>query len=361
MVFLKTMGLALLVVWSLAASALQVDVIADDLSHPWALAFLSEGEVIVTERGGRILRVDLESGKQVEVSGGPEVVSRGQGGLLDVMLDRDFAQNRQVFFSYAGGSRRSNQTTVARARLEGETLKDLKVIWQQQPAHSNALHFGSRLVQTADGLIFVTLGDRYSERDQAQDLGSHLGKIVRIDRDGKPAPQNPFVGQEGALPEIYTYGHRNIQGAALHPKTGELWIHEHGPRGGDEINIIRPGRNYGWPVVTFGREYHGPRIGEGTHKEGMEPPLHHWTPSIAPSGMTFYDGEAFADWRGQLFVGALRDRALHRIQLDGEKIVSSERLLADRKKRIRDVRQGPDGFLYVLTDEKRAELLRLRP
>ncbi len=346
-----------------SAPPYQVEVLLEDLHHPWAIAFISAEQALVTERRGQLHLVNLTDKTKQEIQGVPEVVARGQGGLLDILLDQNFQENNTLFLTYAGGSRRDNETRVARARLDREGLKltDLKVIWRQKPSYTNALHFGSRLVQTKEGWLFLGLGDRFSERDQAQQLNSHLGKVVRIDREGRPVPGNPFAEQEGALPEIWSLGHRNIQGAALHPETQELWIHEHGPRGGDEVNVVRAGKNYGWPVVTFGREYHGPRIGEGTHKEGMEPPLHHWTPSIAPSGMSFYTGQAFPQWQGNLFVGALRDRALHRLEFKGEKLVSSERLLSERRKRIRDVRQGPDGFLYVLTDENPGELLRLKP
>ncbi len=342
------------------AETFEVEVLRADLAHPWSVAFLSANEVIVTERGGGIFKLDLIKGTKVSLVGGPNVIEGGQGGLLDVLIDRDFQKNSFVYFSYTGGKKSLNETQLARGVLKGNRIENLKVIWKQNRSYGNSLHFGSRLVMDDKGFIFMTTGDRFTQRDQAQDLKSHLGKVIRIDREGKAAPGNPFDGKNG-LQDIWSYGHRNIQGASLHPVTKELWTHEHGPRGGDEINITRAGKNYGWPVITYGREYYGPKIGEGTAKAGMEAPLYQWTPSIAISGMTFYTGEAFPQWKGNLFVGALKDEALHRLVLEGEKVVSTERLLADRSKRIRDVRQGPDGFLYVLTDEKKGELLRIKP
>jgi glucose/arabinose dehydrogenase len=349
---------------SVATEAATVEVVefARGLQHPWGLAFLPDGRMLVTERPGRLRIVDAAGTVSPPVTGVPEVHARGQGGLLDVAISPAFATDRLVFLSYAEPTERGGRTAVARAVLDGGALRDVRVIFRQQPDASGANHWGGRLVFARDGTLLVTLGDRFSLRDQAQDLASHLGKVVRIRPDGTVPPDNPFAGRAGALPEIWSYGHRNIQGAALHPTTGELWTHEHGPQGGDEVNVTRAGRNYGWPVVTFGREYGtGFRIGEGTAKPGTEPPLLHWSPSIAPSGMAFYTGTRFAGWTGQLLVGALRDRALHRLVLDGETVVRQERMLDGLGMRIRDVRQGPDGDVWLLTDDTDGAILRLRP
>jgi len=292
----------------------------------------------------------------------PKVFAQGQGGLLDVAVSPAFASDRTVFLSFAEPADAGARTAVARAELDGDALRNLKVIFRQQPAAAGGNHWGSRIVIGRDGTLFVTLGDRYSLRDKAQDLGTHLGKVVRIRPDGSVPPDNPFAGRPGALPEIWSFGHRNVQGAALHPASGALWTHEHGPQGGDEVNLTLAGRNYGWPVVTYGREYvTGFRIGEGSSKPGIEPPLWHWVPSIAPSGMAFYTGERFPGWKGSLLVGALRGQLLARLELDGDRVVAEERLLQGLGERIRDVRQGPDGLVYLLTDSADGRLLRLVP
>jgi glucose/arabinose dehydrogenase len=289
------------------------------------------------------------------------VFAEGQGGLLDVVLDPDFAANSTIYLSYAEpAADGTNGTAVARARLDGQQLDDVKVIFRQQPKFPGRHHFGSRLVFARDGTLFVTLGERNSERDLAQDLGTHIGKIVRITTDGEAPADNPFIGREGALPEIWTYGHRNLQGATLHPETGRLWTHEHGPRGGDEINLPEPGRNYGWPIITYGREYHGPAIGEGTRKAGMEDPLHFWVPSIGPSGMAFHSGRGHPAWKGQLFVGALPAKQLVRLEIGDDGRVKREERIAIGS-RVRDVREGPDGALYLATDEDAGQILRIVP
>lgn len=341
---------------------IEITAIADGLSHPWSLAFLPDGRMLVTERPGRLRYVEPDGRLSAPIAGLPEVFAQGQGGLLDVALDPGFAGNSTIYLSYAEpGERGTNGTAVARARLDGMRLADLKVIFRQWPKFASKHHFGSRLVFARDGNLFVTLGERNSERELAQDLGTHIGKIVRITRDGKVPADNPFVDKDGALPEIWSYGHRNVQGAALHPGTGELWAHEHGPRGGDEINIVKAGRNYGWPVITYGREYHGPPVGEGiTGKAGMEQPLHYWVPSIAPSGMAFHSGRGHPAWKGQLFVGALAAQQLVRLELGADgKVRAEERFAIDA--RVRDVREGPDGALYLLTDEDAGRLLRVAP
>jgi glucose/arabinose dehydrogenase len=337
--------------------------VARGLDTPWSLAFLPDGRMLVTERPGR-MRIVSKSGELLApLKNVPKVLAEGQGGLLDVVLSPRFASDRTIFFSYAEPTKRGAHTAVARAKLdaEGLSLADVTVIFAQNEDPSGRNHWGSRLVFDRGGMLFVTLGERFNYRDKAQDLGSHLGKIVRIRPDGNVPPDNPYVGKSGALPEIWSYGHRNVQGAALHPETGALWTHEHGPQGGDEVNVAKPGRNYGWPVITYGREYGtGLRIGEGTERADVEPPLQYWIPSIAPSGMAFYSGDAFPSWKGNLFVGALRGQLLVRLELDGERVKHEERLLTELGKRIRDVRQGPDGKLYLL-DESDGRILRLDP
>jgi glucose/arabinose dehydrogenase len=317
--------------------------------------------MLVTERDGTLRYVTREGALSDPVAGVPAVHAEGQGGLLDVALDPAFGENAVIYLSYAEPAPDgTNGTAVARARLDGGRLAGLEVIFRQQPKFRGHHHFGSRLVFARDGRLFVTTGERNSERDRSQDLGTHLGKVIRILPSGEVPADNPFVGRGGALPEIWSYGHRNIQGAALHPETGALWIHEHGPRGGDEINIAAAGRNYGWPVITYGREYSGPTIGEGTSKAGMEQPIHYWVPSIAPSGMAFHDGRAYPAWKGQLFVGALAAAQLVRLEVTPEGKVTNEERIAIGK-RVRDVREGPDGALYLLTDEDAGEILRVVP
>jgi glucose/arabinose dehydrogenase len=337
--------------------------VASGLDHPWGLAFLPDGRMLVTERPGRLRIVD-PSGRVSEPLGGvPEVAARGQGGLLDVALAPDFAGSRMVYLSYAEPGRGIGGragTAVARARLGAAGLENVEVVFRQDPKIGGGAHFGSRLVFTPDGYLFITTGER-GQRDDAQDLSRHMGKVIRIRPDGSVPPDNPFASRRGAKPEIWSYGHRNIQGAALHPETGRLWTVEHGAMGGDEVNAPQPGRNYGWPVISYGRHYSGGRIGEGTQKEGMEQPIHYWDPSIAPSGMTFYTGERFPAWRGDLFVGSLKFALLSRLELDGERVVSEERLLEGLGDRVRDVRQGPDGYIYLLTDEGNGRILRIEP
>lgn len=338
-----------------------VTTVASGLEHPWSLAFLPDGRMLVTERPGRLRYVAKDGALSEPIAGVPAVYAAGQGGLLDVILDPEFAKNSIIYLCFAEpGEGEKNGTAVARAHLDGQRLADVDVIFQQQPKFASTHHFGCRLVFARDGNLFVTLGERNSQRDKSQDIGTHIGKIVRITKDGAPAPGNPFADRKGAMPEIWSYGHRNIQGAALHPETGELWAHEHGPRGGDEINLPQAGRNYGWPVITYGREYSGPAIGEGTKKEGMEQPVHHWVPSIAPSGMAFHSGNGYPGWKGQLFVGALVARQLVRLAVEADgKVRSEERIAIDG--RVRDVREGPDGALYLLTDEDAGQLLRVVP
>ena len=355
-----------------AAGPVRAIPVAQGLENPWAVAFLPEGSFLVTERPGRLRVVEANGRLNPPVAGLPALAAGVQGGLLDVVLDRGFASNRTLYFCFsepAPVGAAGNSTALARARLSEDRtrLEDVRVIFSQRPKVASSLHFGCRIVEgmkdgRPDGTLFLTLGERFQRMQDAQTLDNHHGKIVRIGKDGSVPKDNPFVGRPGALPEIWSYGHRNPQGATLGPD-GRLWMHEHGPQGGDEINLPQPGRNYGWPVITFGEQYGGGPIGAGiTAKAGMEPPLHHWTPSIAPSGMAFLTSDRYGPaWRGSLFVGSLKFQFLNRVELAGGQVVGEERLLTDLGERIRDVRQGPDGWLYVLTDNAKGRLLRLAP
>jgi glucose/arabinose dehydrogenase len=345
---------------------IRVTTLAAGLKNPWGLAELPDGGFLVTEKSGN-LRFVTSGGKLSEpMKGVPKVDSRGQGGLLDVALDPQFQRNRLIYISYSEPGETGNSTAVARGVLgaDGGTLSDLKVIFSQKPKVGSTRHFGSRLVFDREGHLFIGLGERSDEqfRNQAQKLDSHLGKVIRIRPDGLVPEDNPFVNRTGALPEIWSYGHRNIQGAALNPETGMLWINEHGPRGGDEINIPEAGRNYGWPVVSYGVNYDGTPVGTGKQKaEGMEDPIYYWTPVIGSSGMTFYTGSAIPGWKGSLFNGGLVTKNIVRLELDGTRVVHEERMLDDLGQRIRTVIQGQDGALYLLTDESSGEILRVGP
>ena len=339
--------------------------VASGLQNPWAVAFLPDGRFLVTERPGRLRVVNADGQVQPAVQGLPEVAAGGQGGLLDVITDSAFASNRTIYFCFSEpGKGTTNSTALARARLsqDARRLEDVKVIFSQQPKFSSTAHFGCRIVERPDGTLFLTLGDRFSRRDDAQTLDNHHGKVVRVAKDGAIPKDNPFVGKAGALPEIWSYGHRNSQGATLAPD-GSLWTHEHGARGGDEINRPQAGKNHGWPQVSFGVNYDGSKIGSGdSAAPGLEPPLHHWTPSIAPSGMAFLTSDRYgAGWKGNLFVGSLKFEYLDRIELKDGKVVAEHKLLEDVGQRIRDVRQGPDGLLYVVTDSPSGKLLGLLP
>ena len=345
-----------------SAGSIAVDTVARGLDHPWALAFLPDGRMLVTERPGRMRIVATDRNPSTAVGGVPKVFSSGQGGLLDLVLDRGYTQNQTVYFCYAEPVSGGARTALARARLVDEgtpRLDDVRVIYRQEGGLSSSNHFGCRIAQTAEDDLFVTNGDHFTGRDKAQNLGNHLGKIIRIRPDGSVPPDNPFAGRSGAKAEIWSFGHRNPQGLTLHPVTGKLWEHEHGPRGGDEVNVIEKGKNYGWPVIGHGIDYSGAKIHASNQREGMEQPNWHWVPSIAPSGMTFYTGSLFPAWRGHLFVGALASKILVRLELDGEKITKEERL--DMRERIRDVRQGPDGALWLTTDASAGRILRLTP
>jgi aldose sugar dehydrogenase len=345
-----------------SAGDLKIETVVGGLSHPWALAFLPDGRMLVTERPGR-MRIATPDGKLTPpLQGVPKVFASGQGGLLDVVLDRDFAQNRTTYFCFAEPERSGGRTAMARATLSDGKLDDVNVIFHQNGPLSSGNHFGCRIAQTADNNLFLTTGEHFTYRDEAQKLTSHLGKIVRIKPDGSIPDDNPFVGSKDAKPEIWSYGHRNMQGAAIHPTTGKLWEHEHGAKGGDEINIPQPGKNYGWPVISFGVNYDGTPVGSGKHEmPGMEQPIKYWVPSIAPSGMAFYTGELFPAWKGSLFVGALAGQMLVRLTLNGEKVTGEERLLEGLRERIRDVRIGPDGAIYLVTDNNAGRILRVSP
>jgi glucose/arabinose dehydrogenase len=334
--------------------------VVNGLEYPWGVACLPDGDLLITEQTGGLRRVRDGELEPRPIPGTPEVASSGQGGLLDIALDPDFETNRRIYLSYSGRKGRLANTSVMRARYGPEGLSDQVIIFEAHPSVRSSKHFGSRLAFAPDGRLFITLGDR-GERWRAQARDDHYGSIVRIEADGSVPSDNPFAASPDALPEIYSIGHRNPQGLAVEPGSGRIYAHEHGPRGGDELNRILPGANFGWPAVTFGREYSGRRIGDGKNKPGMTMPLWDWTPSIAPSGMAFYTGDAFPAWRGNLFVGALRHRMLVRLELEGERVVHEERLLENALGRIRDVRAGPDGLLYVLTDENPGTLYRLEP
>jgi glucose/arabinose dehydrogenase len=341
-----------------------VETVARNLQNPWGLAFLPDGRMLVTERPGRLRIADADGSLSEPLQGVPRVAARGQGGLLDVALDPNFAQNRLVYLSFAEdrGEGRAG-TSVARGRLSqnGAALEAVQVIFRQEPTHTGNNHWGSRLVFDRDGNLFVTLGDRFDLRNQAQNPANHLGKIVHIKSDGGAAPNNPFLNREDAKPEIWSLGHRNLQSAALHPTTGELWTVEHGARGGDEVNIPQKGKNYGWPVISYGVDYSGAKIGEGTKKTGLEQPVYYWDPSIAPSGMAFYTGDKFPAWRGSILVGALAGKLVSRLETNGNRVTGEERMLQNLGERIRDVRQGPDGFVYLLTDSRDGRILRMKP
>ena len=342
--------------------AVRVETVAKGLERPWALAFLPDGRILVTERPGRLRIVERDGRVSKPFDNVPQVLARGQGGLLDVALDPRFAENRLIYLSYAEpGEGNTAGTAVARGWLAEGKLENVQVIYRQQPKVEGSGHFGSRLVFGRDGTLLVTQGDRIGYREQAQDLSSGLGKIVRINTDGSVPKDNRFVGRSGVRPEIWSYGHRNVQSAALHPETGQLWTVEHGARGGDELNHPEAGKNYGWPVITYGVDYSGAKIGQGTAKSGMEQPVYYWDPVIAPSGMTFYTANAFPDWKGSILIGSLTPGLLVRLTLKEGQVAREERYLGDLRERVRDVRQGPDGLIYLVTDSPDGRLLRLRP
>jgi glucose/arabinose dehydrogenase len=344
---------------TVADEDVEVTTVATGLEHPWALAFLPGGDFLVTERQGRLKRLGPDGAVKAEIGGVPAVDAGGQGGLLDVVLHPDFADNRLVYLTWAGAGEQGNATHLGRGTLKDNRLEDFQVLFVATPYVKSNKHFGSRLVFDGEGHLFMTVGER-GERDRSQDINDHNGSVLRLNEDGSIPEDNPFVGRDDAKAAIYSYGHRNPQGATQHPQTGALWIHEHGPRGGDEINLPEPGANFGWPKATRGKEYWGPEIAPDS-RPGMVDAIHYWTPSIAPSGMTFYTHERFPQWQGNLFVGALAKTHLARLVLDGTTVVEEQQLLNDRGWRFRDVAQGPDGWLYALTDHGDGRLLRIGP
>lgn len=343
------------------AGVVSVETVASGLEHPWALDFLPDGRILVTERPGRLRIVAVDGSLSAPLAGVPAVHARGQGGLLDVAVDPDFATTGLIYITYAEAGEGGVGTAAARGRLTDAGLVDVQVIYRQRPKLEGNGHFGSRIVFARDGRVFITQGDRQSYRERAQDLSQGMGKIVRIERDGAIPRDNPFVADANAQPEIWSYGHRNLQGAVLHPETGALWTVEHGARGGDELNHPEPGRNYGWPVITYGRDYSGLPIGEGTARAGMEQPVYFWDPVIAPSGLAFYTGTRYTGWQGSLLIGSLNPGGLVRLALRDGRVVEEERYLAELRERIRDVVQGPDGFVYLVTDSPTGRVLRVVP
>lgn len=343
------------------SGVVRAEPVAAGLENPWALAFMPDGRLLVTERPGRLRIVSLDGTVSEPLAGVPQVRARGQGGLLDVALDPGFAQNRVLYLSFAEPGEGDVQgTAVARARLGEGRLEDVRVIYSQRPKLATGQHFGSRLVFRRDGTLFITHGDR-GTRPLVQDLSTLVGKVVRINTDGTVPRDNPFVNREGVLPEIWSYGHRNAQAAALDPATGELWTVEHGARGGDELNNPQPGRNYGWPVITYGIDYNGSRIGEGAERALMEQPVYYWDPVIAPSGMVFYTGTRYPGWQGSVVVGGLASKALVRLEMRDGRVTREERYLGELGERVRDVAQGPDGLLYIVTDSARGQVMRIVP
>ena len=344
------------------SGVVRAETVARNLEHPWELAFLPDGRILVTERPGRLRIVAKDGTVSDPLTGVPRVHAVGQGGLLDVAVDPNFSRNRIIYLSYAEpGEGGTAGTAVARARLAEGALEDVGVIYQRRPKMRGGGHYGSRLVFGRDGTLFITQGDRMNWRDSAQSLTAGQGKIMRINTDGSIPRDNPFVGRSDAQPEIWSYGHRNIQGAALHPETGQLWEVEHGPRGGDELNRPEAGKNYGWPVIGYGIDYSGQRIHESTTKPGMEQPVYYWDPVIAASGVAFYTGDAYPGWNGSVFIGAMDPGALVRLEMQDGRVTKEERYLGELNQRIRDVQQGPDGLLYLVTDEDNGQLLRVVP
>jgi glucose/arabinose dehydrogenase len=340
------------------AKPYRIDTVVRGITIPYGMAFLPDGRLLVTDRSdGKIYLVN--KGVKQALKNVPAVHGKDQAGMMDIVLHPAYASNGWIYYAYSATRGGDNGTVVERAKLQGDALGDRQTLFTTFPFYSNGAHYGCRLA-LKDGYLFLTIGERYSLRDSAQSLGNHLGKVIRIRDDGSIPPDNPFAGRAGAKPEIWSYGHRNPQGLAFHPQTGELWEGEHGPKGGDEVNLVAPGKNYGWPVITYGVEYSGATIGDGiTRKEGMEQPIHYYKPSIGPSGMEFYTGDAFPQWKGSLFMGALALTHLNRLEIENNKVVSEERLLEEQKWRVRSVKQGPDGYLYLGVDG--GMVVRLRP
>jgi aldose sugar dehydrogenase len=352
------MGLAFSV--SVQAVDYQVEVVAGDLEHPWSLAFLPDGRMLVTERAGRLRVIEADGTLRAEaVSGLPDIFVQTQGGLLEVALDPEYAENGRLFVSYSCGSESDNNTCLISARLQDNALVDVNEIFRAQPGKQGGAHYGGRIAFLADNTLVMGLGDAFILREEAQNLQNHIGTIIRINRDGSVPEDNPFVGRQDVKPEIYVYGNRNVQGIVFDSENSRLWAHEHGPRGGDELNLIEPGKNYGWPKITYGVDYSGAVISPRTRQEGLEQPVVEWTPSIAPAGMTLYRGEMFPQWEGNLLVSALAGREVRRVVLEGTEVVEQQPLFVELDKRFRDVRTAPDGSIYLLTDHEKGEVLRV--
>ena len=343
------------------SGVVRAETVARGLSRPWGLAFLPDGRLLVSERPGNLRIVTMNGTVSEPLAGVPAVRAEGQGGMLDVAVDPDFATNNTIYFTFAEPAQGGSHTALAKATLGTGRIDNVQVIFRQRPTLECCGHYGSRIVFRRDGTIFVTTGERQQHRPMAQQLDAGLGKIMRINRDGTIPQDNPFVGRAGAQPEIWSYGHRNVQAAALDPATGELWTVEHGARGGDELNNPQPGRNYGWPVITYGIDYNGSRIGEGAVREGMEQPVYYWDPVIAPSGMAFYTGTAIPGWQGSILIGSLQGKGLVRLVMENGRVAREERHVQNLGARIRDVQQGPDGFVYLVTDSPDGEVIRVRP
>lgn len=339
----------------------EVTTVAEGFAHPWGLALLPDGRMLITERAGRLRLIDQNGKASAPLKGVPKVAAGGQGGLLDITLSPTFDQDSLVYLSFSEPGPGGSGTAVARGRLGADALEDVQVIWRQTPKVESSLHFGSRIVFAPNDTMFVTTGDRYNQRPKVQDLSTTIGKVIRLKSDGSIPDDNPFVKRSDARPEIWSYGHRNIQAAALHPETNELWTVEHGARGGDELNNPQAGKNYGWPVITYGIDYSGEKIGEGTEKAGMEQPVYYWDPVIAPSGAVFYTGDAFKEWKGNLLIGSMTPGGLVRLELENGKVAKETRYLGDLGERIRDVQQGADGSIYLITDSRQGRVLKLTP
>ncbi|WP_339648189.1 PQQ-dependent sugar dehydrogenase [Halopseudomonas pelagia] len=348
--------------WAVQAADYRVETLAEGLENPWSLAFLPDGGMLVTERTGQLRHISSEGELQAEpFSGVPEVFVSGQAGLFEVALDPEFEQNNRVFLSYACGTSKANHTCLASATLDGQALTEVEEIFRVTPAKAGSAHYGGRIAFLPDNTLLLSLGDGFNYREESQKTSSHIGSIVRLNRDGSVPEDNPYVGQDGALPELYSIGHRNVQGLIYDAQGQRVLAHEHGPRGGDEINLVEPGKNYGWPKITFGVDYSGAVISPHTELPGLEQPLLHWTPSIAPAGFSLYRGELFPEWDGNLMVAALAGMEVRRVVLEGNEVVEQESLFGELESRFRDVRSGPDGALYLLTDAAQGKLLKVLP
>ncbi|MBE9548192.1 MAG: PQQ-dependent sugar dehydrogenase [Proteobacteria bacterium] len=343
-----------------SAGEYKIELVADGLSYPWAIAFLPDGDMLVTERSGQLRRISNGKLQQQAIGNLPDMFVGGQGGLMDIILDPDFALNQRLYISLSTGTKSANSTRVISARLIENTLKDINIIFTASTSKDTPHHFGGRLAFLPDQTLLITVGEGFDYREKAQSLDNHFGKLIRINKDGTIPSDNPFIGREGALPEIWSYGHRNPQGLLV-SADGTVWLHEHGPRGGDELNIIEPGNNYGWPAISFGMDYSGAYVTPYTEAPGMQQPVIHWTPSIAPSGFCEYTGAVFENWKGNLFVATLAEKSVRRLVMQGGKVASQEILFTELDQRIREVRASADGYLYLLTDSEDGQLLRVSP